>query len=205
MEERRDFYVYVYFRPNGHPCYVGKGKGRRLNIHRKSSCNVHLARLMKLEGCSLPVVILRSGMTEAQAFAMDRALISAIGREVNGGPLFNLTDGGDGCSGLRHSDESRALMSKKRKGKPLGPFTHEHIENLRAARAAKPGMSGKRHSEETKAKMREAQKRRAPISDETRAKMRASLDRRTDIHRNSVGQYAVIEIAAKFGPLWDIT
>lgn len=47
------------------------------------------------------------------------------GDESNG---YNLTDGGDGVSGLKHSQESRQKMSDSTKGRKL---SKEHIEKIR--------------------------------------------------------------------------
>lgn len=104
-----DAYVYVIFRPDGHPCYVGKGKGNRWNNHRTRSTNPHLARIVAKAGGDLPKVKVRQGLTDEAAFAIERALIAAIGREANGGALVNMTDGGDGL--LNPSEVTRAKMS----------------------------------------------------------------------------------------------
>src|ERR1035437_8032610 len=107
------FYVYIYFRPDtGTPCYVGKGRGKRW---LKSRSNAHLCNLIAKFGTA-PCVKIRSGLSEAEAFATEIALIKAIGRGQHG-PLFNLTDGGDGASGAKRTDETRAKMSAALKGK----------------------------------------------------------------------------------------
>jgi hypothetical protein len=101
------FYVYIYFRPDtGTPCYVGKGRGKRW---LKSRSNAHLCNLIAKFGTA-PCVKIRSGLSEAEAFTTEIALIKAIGRGKNG-PLFNLTDGGDGASGAKRTAATRAKMS----------------------------------------------------------------------------------------------
>lgn len=62
-------------------------------------------------------------------------------------PIYNLTAGGEGSTGYRHSVEAKREMSKRRKGKPLGPFTEEHRENLRKANL------GKKHTKEHREKV----------------------------------------------------
>lgn len=105
-----DFYVYVYFRLSGEPCYIGKGRGRRWRNHLKRSCNPYLKNIIKSSGGDLPHLKIRSGLSEKEAFEIEIALIRAIGRRPNG-PLVNLTDGGDGSSGYIHDAEARAKLS----------------------------------------------------------------------------------------------
>lgn len=105
----RRFYVYVIFRPDGTPCYVGKGSASRWRMHDRWTCNPHLRSIFKNAGGDLPVVKIREGMTDAEALTTEIALIAAIGRKAHGGPLVNLTDGGDGASGVRRSAEFIAL------------------------------------------------------------------------------------------------
>lgn len=104
---RSDFYIYVYFRLDGSPCYVGKGSGKRWKAHEHRSCNPHLAAIIAKSGRELPKVKIRENLIESQAFEIERALIAAIGRKANGGPLVNMTDGGDGSSGRILSEEER--------------------------------------------------------------------------------------------------
>lgn len=63
-DERR-FYVYVVFRPNGEPCYIGKGTGPRWRLHPKHRNNPHLKRIANLApDRRLPTVVIRSELTE---------------------------------------------------------------------------------------------------------------------------------------------
>ncbi len=55
---------------------------------------------------------LKENLTNAEACLLEIAFIAAIGRKANGGPLVNLTDGGEGISGLKHTEETRAAMRK---------------------------------------------------------------------------------------------
>jgi len=160
------FYVYILFRPNGVPCYVGKGtRGRWLHHERVGTkhYNKHLARIIARAGGILPKVKVREGLTEAEAIETEVALIAAIGRGKHG-PLVNLTDGGDGKSGwvpsdetkakiaaanggLKRSDELRARLSAAHRGKTKTP---EHRAKIGASQV------GKIMSDVSRQKMREA-------------------------------------------------
>ena len=74
---------------------------------------------------------------------------------------YNLTCGGDGTLGYRHTEEAKRKQSLTHRGKKR---TVESIEKTAQAHR------GTRHSEETKRKMSESQKGKVP-SEETRRKM----------------------------------
>ena len=128
------YLAYIVFRPTGVPCYVGKGKGKRWLHSVIRSNNSHLYRISKKYNFNLPVVVIRDGLTEAQAFDLEVKLIAAIGRMDNGeGPLVNRTDGGEGTSGYKHTAEARektrkaAIGKQKRLGAILSNETKKKI------------------------------------------------------------------------------
>ena len=131
------FYVYILFRPDGSPCYLGKGKGKRWLHHERglNKNNRHLNGIIaraKAQGRELPKIKVREHLSEAEAFEVEKALIAAIGREPVG-PLVNLTDGGDGTINI--APEVRAVMSEKAKVRARTPEVR--------ARMAALGRSGK--------------------------------------------------------------
>ncbi|GAA4992586.1 NUMOD3 domain-containing DNA-binding protein [Pseudonocardia tropica] len=90
-----------------------------------------------------------------------------------GADLLNLTEGGEGVLGLRHSPEVRALMSQQRTGRTSSEETRRKISlSAKAQRAAElaagqPSPSaGRPKSEEHKAKLRAR-----VVSKETRQRM----------------------------------
>jgi hypothetical protein len=147
----KGFYVYVYFRPwDGSPCYVGKGQKSRWRSHLRQCHNKHLAAIIKKANGDLPVVIIRSGLTEEEAHSIEMAFIQAIGRVVDGGPLANLTIGGDGVAGRIMSAEEierrRAILNSP-----------EVKEKLIRSHLGKPSArKGIEVSAETRKKMSEA-------------------------------------------------
>lgn len=117
---RRNFYVYALLRENGVPFYIGKGSGRRCWDHLKPpetdlTPKAKIIRRILRSGAEVEVRIVASGLSEADAFALERAQIAAIGRHPVG-PLWNLTDGGEGSSGYKHTDEARAAIARSAKG-----------------------------------------------------------------------------------------
>jgi hypothetical protein len=107
MSEEKKFYVYVHRKStDGSVFYVGKGKGRR--AWNKSQRNRYWHSTVNKHGYTVSIVFRFE--SEMCAFSFERALIKLYGR-FN---LCNLTDGGDGVSGMVHSDISKSKMSGPR-------------------------------------------------------------------------------------------
>ena len=147
-----EFYVYIYFDPSRdmEPFYVGKGKGNRSSFHlKRNDRSLIVSRIKHLKSLSIsPVIERHEHLNEREALDLEMRLIALIGRKDLGlGPLCNMTDGGDGVSGLVMPESARAKQSEKAKGNKrwLGRV---HSEETRA----KIGKSraGKQHSEESK-------------------------------------------------------
>lgn len=116
------------------PFYVGKGFGRRLKKHVEQARNLKDKgrkltlkhnTILKIERLGLKVVEQKISvkLVEAMALAKEEILIEAIGRVYVGtGPLANTTTGGEGSTGLVHTEETKQLLHSKLKGmkKPDG-------------------------------------------------------------------------------------
>jgi hypothetical protein len=115
------FYAYVYKDPrptkNLQPVYVGKGQGRRAyqhwekQVHGNKGFGNFLA-LLRREGLEPIIEFVKEGLDEAEAFYEEIRLIAEHGRrDLKTGPLFNLTDGGEGMVGAVRTPEWRANIS----------------------------------------------------------------------------------------------
>lgn len=137
--EVRQFYVYVIFRASGSPCYVGKGKGRRLWDHFRRSHNRHLGEIVAGARGQLRVSKVDESLTEAEAFELERFLIGLIGRVADGGPLVNQSTGGVGGS-------SRMMSHKEREARREVLSRPDVRARMRASHL------GRKQSQETKDK-----------------------------------------------------
>lgn len=107
---KNDFYTYAYLRGDGTPYYIGKGRGER-------------AFVKKGRKTSLPpkdrILFLKRNLTEEEAFRHEIYMIAVFGRkENNTGILWNFTDGGEGATGKKVSEETKQKTSASLTGKP---------------------------------------------------------------------------------------
>jgi len=138
----KSYYVYLHRTESGRVFYVGKGQGARAWSRKNRSLNWR--KVVKREG--LRVEIAYDHLQEWYALELEIETIARFGRSS----LVNLTDGGEGVSGRKVSQESRAKMRARKIGKPLtcehraalsaatkgvkkSPRTPEHLARLRAA------------------------------------------------------------------------
>ena len=110
------FYTYAYLREDRTPYYIGKGQGNR--VYKKHQ-----------KGISVPkdksrIIFLKQNLTEAEAFRHEIYMIAVFGRKDLGtGILHNRTAGGDGSSGMVHSEETKDKIRES--GKKVGKRNYE--------------------------------------------------------------------------------
>lgn len=157
------FYVYEHVRPDtGQIFYVGKGFGKRAwFLKERNRHHMHIIGKLARIGMVVEVRLIATGLKEQEAFELEIKRIAELRR--NKISLVNLTDGGEGISGLKFSEKSKLMMSNAHKGKTLSA---EH----RAKISEKSKLY--RHSNESKQKISESNKRRK-LSEETKAKIGA--------------------------------
>jgi len=132
-----EFYVYQYVTEQGAPYYVGKGKKTRIR-------EKHLYTIVP------PIerrIIIKSDLTEDQAFKLENKLIRKYGRKVDGGLLDNIKLNQWACAtGWKHTEETKHRISEanfgkvrteEHKQKYRQPKTKEHAENIRKANLGK--------------------------------------------------------------------
>jgi len=146
----RVYYTYAYLREDRTPYYIGKGSGNRAHSPKN--------RAVRFPSDSSRILILKKNLTEEEAFRHECYMIYVFGRKNNNtGILRNLTDGGEGPSGYRHSDECR----QKIKEAMNRPETRSSINEALRNRV---------HSSETRLKYSKTHKNKR-VSQETREKI----------------------------------
>jgi len=157
-------YIYLHRRASdGRVFYVGKGSGKR--AWTTAGRNRHWHNVAKKHGHT--VEIYRNGLSEECSFSIERILIAAIGR----GNLCNLTDGGEGISGLKRnfSKEHRMKIAIAATGRKASQATKDamsagqkgKIISESHRKALSDALKGHLTTDETKSKISEAHKGKA--------------------------------------------
>ena len=94
------FYVYAFLREDDTPYYIGKGTGNRAWIKRR----------FRPDDSRISIIF--ENLTETEAFSEEIRLIQFYGRKNLGtGILRNMTDGGEGSSGYKRSQDALDKIS----------------------------------------------------------------------------------------------
>ena len=139
------YYTYAWLRVDGTPYYIGKGHGNRAYDRRRTFCPPRDR-----------ILILKRNLTESDAFKHEIYMIAVYGRKDLGtGILHNRTNGGDGVSGLKWTEESRQKVTGELSPKFGVPHKEETLQKMSASkRGNKNNMSGKTHNNRTRLLLR---------------------------------------------------
>ena len=160
--------------------YIGKGKGNR--AFTKSNRSQYWKNVVNKHGFNVEFVV--TDIDEEFSFLIEMETIDAYRKR--GIVLSNMTDGGEGASGLVHSEEHKAKL----KGNKFGAATWGI------------GFKGKTHSDEQKAKWSKIRKgvtsprKGVVLSEETKRKMSQSKTGLANLKRRVLSDKQVKEIRA---------
>jgi len=120
---------------------------RRMAVHWNTFTNTVLSRTIKKYGKeSFKVYKIDNAEDCIEACDKEKLYIASLNTKVPNG--MNMTDGGEGIFGLKHSDKTRRQMSDSHKGKAIGDKNPMY---------GKPGsMLGKKWTEEQRRKISES-------------------------------------------------
>lgn len=178
-----DYYVYAYLDPReigkffydeysfeSEPFYIGKGRNRRSIYHllktkRGNYPNLptyhHIKKILD-SGLEPIIIKIKEDLLEENAFSLEKELIKKIGRkDLNLGPLRNLSDGGEGNGNRSFTDEHREKLSLSKKGK-MTENMKKHLKKLHSKMQGNKHTLGFKHSQESKDRM-SASHRKKPV------------------------------------------
>ena len=173
------FYTYAHYKPEGGLFYIGKGAGKR--AYNMKMRNKYWKNVVAKYGNPI-VEILANWKTEAEALKHEKLLISSF-KEM-GLKLVNLTDGGEGVSGYKHTEETKQKMRGKT-GKLSSMFGKPKSTEIKLK--ISKANSGKVRTQEFKNKISEKFKGKV-FSSETLRKISESLKNRefTQEHKDKL-------------------
>jgi uncharacterized protein len=91
-----DYYVYVYIDPRNHEeFYYGKGKDRRKDAHLSDSADSEKTRRIKAikdEGLDPIIRVVARGLTEPEAFLVEKTLLWKLGRTLTNQATGNFSE-----------------------------------------------------------------------------------------------------------------
>jgi len=136
MSIYHDYYVYAFLREDLTPYYIGKGRQGRAYSKQRSSIKPPIDKTK--------IRIFMKNMTEDLAFFWEKYWIKCFGRiENDNGCLRNLTDGGEGTSGYKHTKETKKKMSENSNRDAISAYnrgrilSEEHKRNISEVRKMK--------------------------------------------------------------------
>ena len=112
------YYTYAYLREDGTPYYIGKGLKYRWNSKN------HKVAVPTGER----ILILKENLSEEDAIKHEIYMINIFGRKDLGtGILRNLTNGGDGISGFKHSPATKIKIGLGNTNKKRSAITRKKV------------------------------------------------------------------------------
>ena len=161
------------------PFYIGIGKTEK-RAYEKIKRNQFWYNIVAKT--DYEIEILFDNLSWDEAGEKEKEFIKLYGkRDDNTGTLVNITDGGGGILGIRHTEESKRKISESSKNRIRKPVSIETKEKIRQTLTGRVGANkGFKHSEETKLKLRLfnigkiGPNKGKPMSEETKKKMIAS-------------------------------
>lgn len=146
-------YVYRHIRlDKNEPFYIGIGKTEK-RAYEKIKRNRFWHNIVAKT--DYEIEILFDNLSWEEAGEKEKEFIKLYGkRDNNTGTLVNITDGGGGILGVRHTEESKRKIAEESKNRIRKPRTEETKLKLKLANLGKVGPNkGKSPSQETKDKI----------------------------------------------------
>lgn len=172
-----DYYVYVYLDPTKpgnysygefvfefEPFYIGKGRKHRSRIHLlkvkrgnyKNLPKYHVIKKILDKGLEPIIIKYSEGLIEKNSFDIEMYMIGKIGRkDLNNGPLRNLSNGGEGNGDRKFTEEHRINLSLSRKGK-VSDKQKDHLKSIHEKMKGNKRTLGFKFSAESKKKLAES-------------------------------------------------
>jgi len=220
-------FVYGNYTFEYEPFYIGKGVNDRIKntIYNCSSFKKNKIDKLKKNNIEIIYIKIEECLSNEDSLLKEIELISLIGRrDIGNGTLVNTTDGGDGRLNSPHSNETKKLISKNRKGKGIGWkhnkntlkimsdkqtginngfYNKKHTDKVKKEQSIRVSgdlhpMFGKKHTKETIDKLK--QHRKNNISNDLIRESCQSFNKPVlmyDLGLNYIREYVSVKIASE--------
>ena len=152
---QKQWFAYEHLKPDGNGSfiqfYIGKGDVNRVKSVRRKE-NPHHTNIVSKYGEKNIKVVAYEFATEIEAFAKECELIQRY-RNEQGIPLVNCTDGGEGSSGYKHTEENLQRIAQAAKSYHANLLPDQKEVLYRRIASA---LTGREMSQESKKKNRAA-------------------------------------------------
>jgi len=171
----------MYLDQDNIPLYVGKGKGNRylVSSHLGTSNPLLKNKILEIGKKNVQIEFPHKDLIELESFDLEEQYIQRIGRrDLNQGPLYNLTNGGEGSSGHNPYWKGRHHSKETKRKLSLACTGYSHTEE--AKRKIGLASTARKRSEETRIRMSEGNKGKHAhlygrfVSEETRRRISES-------------------------------
>ena len=154
-----NYKVYVHINKTNGKRYYGITKQepkKRWQNGKKYGNNDHFTNAINYYGWdNFDHIVIARGLTEEEAKWLEIELIREFDT-TNRDKGYNITKGGEGTNGYKHTEETRKNIGKIHKGKTLSEETRKKLSE--AMKGKNSPMKGKTHTEETRKNISEAMK-----------------------------------------------
>ena len=183
------YYTYRHIRLDTNlPFYIGKGSNNR--AWSKDGRNPYWHNIVNKVGYKVDLMF--TNISEKEAFDKEKYFIKLYGQKGTG-ILVNMTNGGEGISGHKHSEEVRKKISESHKGKKCYMFG-KSPSNETKKRMSLSHM-GRKVSRETRIKIGKANSNKIPTQ-AVRVKMSQSHNKKVVNCRNEIFESGLIAAKA---------
>lgn len=167
------YYIYRHIRLDKNEVfYIGIGSDKKYRrAYSNKYRNIYWQNIVNKTNYEVEIIL--DNLEKEYCIKKEIEFIEIYGRkDLEFGTLVNMTNGGEGIDGFKHSDESKKKISEFQKKKIFSNETKEKISK------SKLGIKrGNIHNEESKRKISEYQKNKK-ITEETRLKMILAWEKR---------------------------
>lgn len=147
-------YLYRHIRLDvNQPFYIGIGSDDDFKRSReKSNRNKHWRNIVK--NTSYDVDILMDGLSWEDACEKEKEFIKLYGRsDLKLGTLCNLTEGGEGVIGMKHSDETKRKISEDNKNPKRLAMNMENLKKMQTPEARAKALANRDYKEITRKRL----------------------------------------------------